>query len=247
MFPIRDHNPSGSTPYVTYLLIAANIGAFLLYFERLYSGDGLMNFWLDYALVPRNITNGHSALGFFTHMFLHGGIMHLVGNMLFLFIFGDNIEHEMGPVGFTFLYFASGLGAALLQYMAAPFSTIPMVGASGAVAGVMGAYLLMFPRARIDVIVIIVIIFKRLNLPAWAMLIFWFGLQLWGSWSTPADIGGTAYWAHIGGFVVGLVLAIPLWISRGGPRYWRITDGHPPHPEGEFWSGSTDVPKVPRK
>src|SRR6056297_1442232 len=150
MFPIRDHNPSGGTPYVTYALIAANIGIFLAYWPLFSEPWALNRFFFDWAMVPARVAqegNWHTVA---TSMFLHGGVMHLAGNMLFLWIFGDNMEDEMGHAGFLLFYLASGIGAALAQVLAAPYSQVPTVGASGAIAGVMGGYLLLFPKAKVD-------------------------------------------------------------------------------------------------
>ncbi len=162
MFPIRDHNPSGRTPFVTLALIAINVVVFLGYFTT-------MN---DWALSRFFTTWG-------------GGWMHIIGNMLFLWIFGDNLEDEMGHLPFLLFYLASGLAAAALQFAAEPGSPIPMVGASGAIAGVMGGYLLMFPKARVDVLVIIVIFFRVFALRAWIVLGLW-------SWPTGRMPGASA-------------------------------------------------------
>jgi membrane associated rhomboid family serine protease len=180
-------------------------------------------------------------------MFLHGGIMHLLGNMLFLWIYGDNLEEDMGHFGFLAFYLAGGLGAALFQYLADPASLIPMVGASGAIAGVMGGYLLLYPRARVDVLFIFVIIFKIFPLPAWVVLGFWFALQLWSGVSTPTAGGGVAYWAHAGGFFVGFLLTLPIWARKGGVAFWRRTHGHPDHPEARYSTRRTTIPRVRRR
>jgi hypothetical protein len=161
-------------------------------------------------------------------MFLHGGWMHLIGNMLFLYIFGDNLEDLLGHLGFLAFYIASGFAAAAGQILADPGSSVPMVGASGAIAGVMGGYLLMFPRARIDVLVIIVFLIKVFTIPAWLMLGIWFGLQLVNGLAMDVAGGGVAYWAHAGGFVAGVLLMLPVFLRRGGPAYWaRPTASRP--------------------
>lgn len=241
MFPIRDHNPSNRTPYVTYLLIAANVLAFLVTLPSVEGGEFL---WSRLALYPLAIMHGEYLWGLFSHMFLHAGFMHIAGNMLFLWIFGDNLEDQMGHLGFLAFYLACGFAAAAAQIAADPYSSIPMVGASGAIAGVMGAYLLMFPRARVDIIVIFIIFFKIFTLPAWVMLGVWFAIQLFGSF-TPSDAeGGVAYWAHAGGFIAGAVLALPLFVRRGGPRFWSRTHGHPPNPEARY--APSRIPNVRR-
>ena len=131
MFPLRDHNPSGRTPYVTWLLIAANVAIFIFYSTALQSPAALNAFFADWALIPARVSSGDGWGTFVTSMVLHGGFMHLAGNMLFLWIFGDNLEDEMGHFGYLVFYLASGLGAGLAQYIAAPYSPVPMVGASG--------------------------------------------------------------------------------------------------------------------
>lgn len=219
MFPIRDHNPSGRSPLIVHLLIALNVLIFLSYWLTLHSERALLGFFAQWGLLPARISWGEGYETFLTSMFLHGGWMHLIGNMLFLWIFGDNLEDRMGHVQFLVFYLASGIGAASLQYLADPQSMVPMVGASGAIAGVMGGYLLMFPRARVDVLIIILVFFRILPVPAWIVLGLWFGTQIFGGLATPADGGGVAYLAHVGGFVTGLVLAVPVWLRAGGPRF----------------------------
>ncbi|MDP4031656.1 MAG: rhomboid family intramembrane serine protease [Pseudorhodobacter sp.] len=247
MFPIRDHNPSGRTPYVTQTLIAANVVVFLGYWLVLPDPLALDRFFATWGLVPARISAGMGWQGIVTSMFLHGGWMHLAGNMLFLWIFGDNLEDIMGHVRFGLFYLACGLAAAALQIAADPGSRIPMVGASGAIAGVMGGYLLLFPRARIDVLFVFVIFFRILPVPAWAMLGIWFGLQLLNGLATPATLGGIAYQAHIGGFLAGLVLTAPFWLARGGLAFWRQTHGLPPHPQSNYPLARTRIPRVPRR
>ncbi|EEW26341.1 rhomboid family intramembrane serine protease [Rhodobacter ferrooxidans] len=247
MFPIRDHNPSGRTPYVTYALLIANIAVFLGYWLTLPDERAINGFFMTWGLVPAAVTEGGVWHGVLTSMFLHGGWAHLAGNMLFLWIFGDNLEDIMGHVRFALFYIGAGLAAAAMQVAADPHSLIPMVGASGAIAGVMGGYLLLFPRARVDVMVIFIVFFKVFAVPAWAMLGLWFGLQLFSSLATPTDMGGVAYWAHTGGFLAGLVLTLPFWLSRGGPAFWSRTHGLPPHPETSYPLARSRIPKVPRK
>jgi membrane associated rhomboid family serine protease len=246
MFPIRDHNPSGRTPYVTWSLIAINVAVFLMYWPFLPTEQALSVFYEDWGLVPAYVTEGHHLPGLLTSMFLHGGWMHLLGNMLFLFIFGDNMEDRMGHVPFLVFYLAAGLAAGGLQIMADPSSMIPMVGASGAIAGVMGGYLLLFPKARVDIFVFFIIIFRIFPIPAWVMLGLWFALQLFNGVMTPTDTGGVAHWAHAGGFVAGLVLTMPLWLRLGGPAFWDRTHGHPPHPVARYPIGTSRVPTVRR-
>jgi membrane associated rhomboid family serine protease len=179
-------------------------------------------------------------------MFLHGGLMHLAGNMLFLWVFGDNMEDAMGHVGFLAFYFASGLAAAGAQVVSDPSSTVPMVGASGAIAGVMGGYLLLYPRARVDILIILVVIFRVIPVPAWIVLGAWFGIQIVQGAAIPSGGAGVAYWAHAGGFAAGLALTLPVWLRRGGTTFWHRTEGHPPHPEARYHWVKTRVPRVRR-
>lgn len=247
MFPIRDHNPSEATPYVTYALILANVLVWLYGLIALPGQDAVGRYYFDYALIPALVTHGQGYSGLVTSMFLHGGLAHLAGNMLFLWIFGDNLEDQFGPLRFALFYFAAGLGAGLAQVASDPGSTVPTVGASGAIAGVMGGYLLLFPRARVDVFIFLVIFFRILPIPAWLMLGLWFGMQLFGGIGADAAAGGVAYWEHIGGFLIGMALTVPFWLQKGGFGYWARTDGHPPHPQGTYPLRRTNVPRVTRR
>ncbi|KIN60346.1 Rhomboid family protein [Sulfitobacter noctilucae] len=248
MFPIRDHNPSGRVPYITYALMALNIGIFLCYLPILSDDQALYAFYNAYALVPARIEAGQGYYGLGTSMFLHGGWMHLAGNMLFLYIYGDNIEDEMGHVPYLLFYLAAGIAAGLTQVAFEPSSRVPMVGASGAIAGVMGAYLLLFPKAKVDVLIIFIVFFRIFPLPAWILLALWFGMQFLGGIGSDPNAGGVAYWAHAGGFVAGVLGAIPVWLKRGGVGFWRRTDGHPPHPDATYPAlRASGIPKVKRK
>lgn len=238
MFPLRDHNPSARTPYVTWALIALNVLIFMSYWGLFSDPRAIQSFFGTWGLVPIRM----APETFITSMFLHGGLMHLAGNMLFLWVFGDNLEDEMGHWGFLGFYLASGLGAAVAQVVADPGSPVPMVGASGAIAGVMGGYLLMFPKARVDVLLILIVIFRIIPVPAWLVLGAWFALQLFSGVSTPTDGGGVAYWAHAGGFLAGLALTVPLWLRRGGTAFWARTHGHPPNPEARYRISRSAIP-----
>lgn len=247
MFPIRDHNPSGRIPYVTYALMAINIVVFLSYWPLMDDPRAINRFFYDWAMVPVLVTMEGSYDTIFTSMFLHGGFLHLAGNMLFLWIFGDNMEDEMGHVGYLVFYLAAGLGAGLAHVFSAPYSEVPTVGASGAIAGVMGGYLLLFPKAKVDILLIIIFYVRILPIPAWIMLGLWFGMQLFNGVGTDPTGGGVAYWAHAGGFLIGMILALPLFIKLGGPAFWNATDGHPPHPEAKYELSRSRIPKVKRK
>jgi membrane associated rhomboid family serine protease len=246
MFPFRDHNPSRQTPYVTWALMAINIIVFLSYSPLLADNAALAAFFDTWAMVPAEITSGqeyHTAL---TSMFLHGGFMHLAGNMLFLWIFGDNVEDAMGHVGFLIFYILSGFGADLAQILSDPSSPIPMIGASGAIAGVMGAYLLLYPNAKVDVALILVVIFKVFTLPAFIVLAIWMGLQIFGQLGASTMGGGVAYWAHIGGFIAGVILTLPLWARLGGQEFWKTSHYHPPH-KSTFETRTTNIPIIKRR
>jgi len=246
MFPIRDHNPSGSRPYVTWGLMAINIIVFALYLPILGNEAALSSFWDTWAMRPVEISAGQEYYTAVTSMFLHGGFMHIAGNMLFLWIFGDNIEDAMGHVGFLVFYLLSGLGADAFHVLSDPTSGVPVVGASGAIAGVMGAYLLLYPKAEVDVVLIFVIFFKIFRWPAWIVLGAWMGVQIFGGLASATSGGGVAYWAHIGGFIVGAALAVPIWLKLGGPQFWQRSQYRPPHAQ-TFETRSTTIPVVRRR
>jgi len=244
MFPLRDHNPTGKTPFVTYGLIAVNIIVFFSYWGFIEDARRIIPFYEAWAFTPA-LFPADNSIGLFTSMYLHGGFMHLAGNMLFLWIFGDNMEEQFGHAGFFGFYTISGLVATLAHWVVAPASDIPLVGASGAIAGVMGGYLLLFPKAKVDILLIFVVFFRVFTVPAWLMLGFWFGLQLFNG--VGASTGaGVAYWAHAGGFVIGLLLTLPLWIKNGGRIYWEKTHGLPPHKDAEYVWSKTRVPAIRR-
>ncbi|WP_340252152.1 rhomboid family intramembrane serine protease [Roseobacter sp. HKCC-CH-9208] len=247
MFPIRDHNPSNRKPVITIGLILVNVAVFLGYYPELSSTPaGLARLFDSWALVPAEVLKGGDTHSLITSMFLHGGWMHLIGNMLFLWIFGDNLEDQLGHVGFLAFYLVAGLAAGFGQILSNPASQVPMVGASGAIAGVMGGYLLLFPRAKIDILFIFIIFFKVFTVPAWAMLGLWFGLQLFNGLSMDATGGGVAYWAHAGGFIAGFALMLPFWINRGAQAFWARTAGVPPHEEAQYRFGQSRIPAVGR-
>ena len=219
MFPIRDTQPSYSKPVVTVLIIVANLLVFLYEFSM--DPYTLNEFIAQYGLVPDQF----HVSAIFTSMFIHGGWLHVLGNMWFLWIFGDNIEDIMGHEKYLLFYLTCGVVAALTQVFFSGDSHVPMVGASGAIAGVMGAYMVKFPRARILTLIPIIIFFTWLEIPAWFMLIYWFAMQLFsgvGSISnTQYAQGGTAFFAHVGGFVAGMIL-VNLMARR--QRYHRRQD-----------------------
>lgn len=247
MFPIRDHNPSGRTPYVVYALIAANTLVFLSYAAQMDNGPAMQRLLSDWAIIPVRVSGGDGLHTLVSSMFLHAGWLHLGGNMLFLWIFGDNLEDEMGHLPFLGFYLAGGIGAGLIHVLAGPGSAVPTVGASGAIAAVMGGYLLLFPRARVDILLILIVFFKVFPVPAWLLLGVWFAIQFAGGLGAEAGGGGVAYWAHIGGFVTGIALSLPLWRRLGGRGFWSRTHGRPPHSEARYRLGPSRIPRVPRK
>jgi membrane associated rhomboid family serine protease len=216
MIPLRDTIPSATFPIVTAGLITLNALAFLY---ELSLGRDLDVFIMRYGAVPvRFIIAGRLEdvsvierfLPLFTSMFLHGGWLHIIGNMLYLWIFGDNVEDRLGHGRFIVFYLLCGLAAALAQIYLNPTSKIPMVGASGAVAGVLGAYLLLFPQARVLALIPIAFFLQIVELPAFVFLLFWFFMQFLSGavaiTNAPYMTGGVAWWAHIGGFVSGMAL-----------------------------------------
>jgi membrane associated rhomboid family serine protease len=228
LFPLRDNIPTEHFPLVTVALIVANVLMYFLFQQggiSLGSPDSsayLCNLY-EYGVIPREITDpdfdlqaqgcqtfeASPWLTLFTSMFMHGGLLHLGGNMLFLWIFGNNVEDSMGPVKFLLFYVLGGLAADAAQILVDTSSTIPTIGASGAVAGVLGGYLLLFPRARVVTVVFIIFFFTILELPALLFLIIWIGQQFLFAYFDlvgPQEGGGVAYFAHIGGFVFGLLL-----------------------------------------
>lgn len=240
MFPFRDHNYSRNKPYVTWLLIAINIIVFLSYSPLFGDDVALGNFFDQWAMIPAEVANGHEYYTALTSMFLHGGIMHIAGNMLFLWIYGDNVEDAMGHWQFLLFYLACGFIADAAHVASNPYSDVPTVGASGAIAGVMGAYLLLYPKAKVDVLLILVVILKKITLPSYIILGLWMIMQLFSGVATTTEGGGVAYWAHIGGFIAGMVLAFPLWNKLGATRFWHEYQFHPPHPDTD-WGGFKTV------
>jgi len=201
MIPLKDDNPRFRPPIVTIALILANIVAF--YYEIVLGYNPVFE---RYALFSDRIVQGHGLETLVTSMFLHGGFMHLLGNMLYLWIFGDNVESYLGHVRYIFFYLVCGLAAAFAHIFLSGVSEVPMVGASGAISGVLGAYLIKYPRARILVLIPYFILTVQ-KIPALFVLGFWFIIQLlWGLSSTSSDGGGVAFWAHVGGFVAGMLL-----------------------------------------
>ncbi|MCC5958250.1 MAG: rhomboid family intramembrane serine protease [Rhodobacteraceae bacterium] len=244
LIPIRDHNPSARRPYVTYALIVANIVVFIGYAGLFAQERALMHFFQNWGMLPARLGMGDGYATLLTHQFLHGDLVHLGSNLLFLWIFGNNMEDVWGHFRFLGFYLLCGVAAAGLQFAADPTSVIPMVGASGAIAGVLGGYLLFYPRARVDLFLFLIIIFRVIPAPAWVVLGGWFALQILGGVSAPAGVGGVAYWAHAGGFMAGVALSFPLWQRLGGRAFWSRCLGQPPHPEARYRFVASNVPKA---
>lgn len=226
MFPIKDDNPNVLIPYATYSIVAINILSWF-FVQGLGSEPHLSRSLCQLGLIPGELLNlvppnstiqlGANALckvtdsgnwlSVISHMFLHGGWMHLISNMWFLWIFGNNVEDSMGHIRFVFFYFLCGLAAATIQSMTNPSSIIPMVGASGAIGGVMGAYVLLYPRVKVHLLIWLGFFVTTFAVPAFWMLGYWFLIQLLGGFSSfGRSGGGVAFWAHIGGFVTGGLL-----------------------------------------
>jgi membrane associated rhomboid family serine protease len=214
VFPISDVIPSRTPPVVTVAIIVVNALIFL--YQLTLPEPALQLFVGAYAVVPAHF---HPAT-LITSQFLHGGVLHVGGNMLYLWIFGDNVEDRLGHVRFLFFYLFAGIAAALLQIFFNPFSTVPMIGASGAIAGVMGAYFVLYPQSRVLTVVFLLIIFDVVEIPAIFFLGIWFVMQLLnGVGSIGVSMGGgTAFWAHVGGFVVGVLAGVGL---RRRDRRWH--------------------------
>jgi membrane associated rhomboid family serine protease len=248
MFPYHDENETQRTAIVAILIIAANVLAWLVV-ERAGESLAVARAVCNWGLIPGELT-GYLPPGFrfpmgdglvcltdpgrqvshvFTSMFLHGSWMHLLGNLWFFWIFGNNIEDSMGHARFLAFYLLCGVAAALLQVMVSQTSAVPMVGASGAISGVMGAYLILYPRVRVYTLVPVGIIPLFIKLPAWTMLLYWMALQLlgglFGALSAEGG-GGVAFWAHVGGFVAGMVL-VKVFARPGDVAAHRNSDWRP--------------------
>jgi len=232
MIPLSDDNPTLRTPIMTWLILAAMFAVWLVVQGGGLPGNDLrlVTSLCNYGMVPGELTHRASfgltvpiapglgcaidrePINIFTpliSMFLHGGWGHLLGNALFLWVFGNNIEDSMGAVRFLVFYLVCGLAAAGTHILLQPASPVPTVGASGAISGALGAYLVLYPKVRVNMLFFFVIFFKVIAIPAWLVLIYWFGVQLFTAYLSPvrADVsGGVAVWAHIGGFIAGMLL-----------------------------------------
>lgn len=236
MFPLRDENPTEILPVVTLAILLANVASWFYLQGAGASESALLDSVCRFGAIPAEITGrtgpyrgvelvpgyrcafgDHAWTTLFTSMFMHGGWLHLIGNMWFLWIFANNIEDALGSVRFAIFYLVTGLAAVLSHVALDPTSPYPMVGASGAVSGVMGGYLLLYPRVRIQTLFVFFIFVRIIPIPAWFILLEWFAIQLLFALTPDPGAGGVAFWAHVGGFVAGVLLIKPFqWI--GGRR-----------------------------
>ncbi|MCB1195906.1 rhomboid family intramembrane serine protease [bacterium] len=239
MIPIRDNNPSSKIPYVTYSIIGINIFIFILELimrKHFVAGDQLGNFFLQFGIVPTRYSNREIAqhyifieqlIPFFTSMFLHGGWIHIIGNMWTLYIFGDNVEDFLGHGKYLVFYIVCGVLSGLFHLLTNLNSHIPTIGASGAIAGIMGAYIILYPHARVLVILPIFLFVEVFEVSAYFFLGFWFIIQFFNgtfSLGTASLYGGVAWWAHIGGFIAGLLIILSTkryHLSKKTHRYTR--------------------------
>jgi len=230
MIPFRDNIPSRTFPLINISIIVANV---LVFFYELSLGmRGFDRFIMHYGVVPAavfawpqsDVSFSAVAVPFFTSMFLHGGWLHLIGNMWYLWIFGDNVEDRLGHLTYLIFYLLCGLGAGIVHTILNADTTIPSVGASGAIAGVLGAYLVSYPFARVLTLVPIFVFLQVIEIPAVFLLLFWFVMQFFSgtaSLMTGPNAGGVAWWAHVGGFIIGIIL-VGLFPRKDRPRYeWQ--------------------------
>ena len=233
MIPLHDDNPTHIKPVVTVGLIGLCAVVFFWQIslprgaaeQAIYAYGLIPAVLFGHAELPAELAAIPAELSLVTSMFLHGGLMHLLGNMLYLWIFGNNVEDSMGHVRFVGFYLLCGLAAALAQAYQDPNSTVPMIGASGAIGGVLGGYLMLFPRAHVVVLLPLGFFFYTMRVPALVVLGLWFVLQFVQSAMAYGEVGGVAYWAHIGGFLAGAILIVPFrdkgFPLFGGPRARR--------------------------
>ena len=225
MFPLKDDNPTETQPIVTITLIVICILIFLYQFSLTYAENTfIIN---SYGMKPQNLLlypNFSNYLTILSSMFLHGGFMHLIGNMLFLWIYGNNIEDAMGHIKFLFFYLFCGLAAALLQALVTPDSNIPMIGASGAVSGVLSAYLFLYPKAKVSTLIFIFFFITVIRIPAGILILIWFATQLINANLTDPNSPGVAWFAHIGGFLMGILL-LP-FLKKKNIKYFAAGNKH---------------------
>ena len=243
MFPIRDDQPRTLVPWVNYLIIGANLAVFGYEISLGLRSRELADFFFQYGVIPHNFQTAFSGSGqvtvagafltILTSMFIHGSVLHLLGNLWVLWIFGDNIEDHCGHALYPIFYLICGFLASMAQIYSSPDSTVPEIGASGAIAGVLGAFLLRYPQAKVQLLVVFGMLANVAWWSAWIVLLFWFAMQVLGTVWTQVlynqglkNVGGVAYWAHVGGFVCGIVL---IKVIPGRTRYkhggWLSKEG----------------------
>lgn len=238
MIPLRDLNSTRRVPVITILLIAVN--AVVFFYELSLSARGQQRLFLQFGLVPATVTRNLTpsvALTFITSMFLHGDWLHIGGNMLYLWIFGNNIEDRLGFVRFILFYFLGGIVAGLSQIAIAPASPAPMIGASGAIAGILGGYIVLYPRARIKTLIIFWYFIRVVELSAVWVLGWWFFLQLLSGVTSIGSYasGGVAVFAHIGGFIVGAILIRVFTLGGRGRDTWWGPPPDQPRNSNRWW------------
>jgi rhomboid family protein len=238
MIPIRNDQPRSSIPWVNYFIIAANVAVFGYQLSLGLRSPEILDFYTHYAVIPHNfelafsgssqVTISQAFLTILTAMFIHGSVLHVLGNVWVLWIFGGNIEDHLGHVVYPFFYLICGVLASMAQIYANPSSQIPNIGASGAIAGVLGAFLLRYPQSKVQLLVTFSYVSNVVWVTAWIVLAIWFGMQVFGQvwtqvWTDalskhgfPKEVGGVAYWAHLGGFVSGMLL---IKLIPGHTRY----------------------------
>ncbi len=239
MIPLRDLNPARRVPIMTLVLIGLNALVFL--YEQTLSVNGLQRLIAQYGVVPARFTDGVITAGdgltLLTSMFLHGGWLHIIGNMLYLWIFGNNIEDRLGPIRFVVFYLLTGAAASVLQIIIDPASSTPMIGASGAIAGVLGGYIVLYPHARVVTLVFIFFFVQVVSIPAVILLGWWFVIQLFNGVLSLGDYtsGGVAFFAHVGGFVAGVILIRVFTLGRRSDDWWQFSPDAPVRPRDQWW------------
>ena len=241
MFPLRDDNPTVKPAFIMWAIVAANLAVWFIV-QGAGLGEALPASVCNYGLIPGELTlrvtpgatipmggglacamdAGRAPLHILFSMFLHGSWGHILGNLWFLWIFGDNVEEALGHLPFACFYLLSGVVAAALQVVMEPGSMVPMVGASGAISGVLGAYLVLYPRARVHNLVFLGFWITTVRLQAWVMLGYWFLLQLFGGFIQQVGGGGTAFWAHVGGFATGIAAGLLVRGRVQGGARWSL-------------------------
>ncbi len=245
VLPIRDHNPSTRVPFINYFLLGLNVLIYLLN-----DGAVIYEYQLEYALYPIEIINFNRLETLITSSFLHSDWKHLFFNMLVLYLFGDNLEDELGHFRYLRFYFYCMICAVLLHifscFVFGGFH-MPLIGASGAISGIIGGYLLLYPKAKIDFFFWIIIFIRVFPLSAWFVLGVWVSLELWDVYTGSFLTSNVATFAHLGGFFCGLLLIFPLWLKLGGVNFWQQTNGQPKNPETQIDNRPIKIPIIRKR